>query len=72
VTPMETELSHLVSLMAPPFRENWKAYAWAKALELSADPEFAGLPAALKKAMQSDLNASGRNQPSTTNPRRSE
>jgi hypothetical protein len=62
---METELAHMLRLLEPPFRENWKGYVWAKALALSADPDFAGLPAALKQAMQSDSNAPGQVQQSS-------
>lgn len=65
MTPLETELAHLVSLMAPPFRENWKAYCWAKANALESRAEFAGLASALAKQMQSDSPASGPNQSST-------
>lgn len=68
MTPLEMELRHLISLMAPPYRDNWKAYCWAKAQILAEHnaKDYAGLPAALVKAMQSDSPAPGRN-PSSTN-----
>jgi len=71
MTPLETELQHLLSLMAPPYRDNWKAYCWAKANALAeTDPEFyAGLPQRLKEAMQTDSKPSTPTQPSTDNPR---
>jgi hypothetical protein len=74
VTPLETELQHLLNLMAEPYRENWETYClWkAKGLAKHYPEDYAELPSRLKKAMQSDSNASGRNQPSTTNPRRNE
>lgn len=61
MTPIETELAHLVSLMQPPFRENWKAYCWAKANALaeSCPADYAELPAALLKRMQSASPAPG-------------
>lgn len=47
------ELNHLVNLCAPPYRESWSAYAWAKAKGLAEhDPEtYADLPRLLKEAM---------------------
>lgn len=67
MTPLETELAHLVSLMAPPYREQWKAYCWAKANALaeSCPADYAGLPAALLKRIRSDLPAPGPHQSST-------
>lgn len=39
MTPLEEELTHLINLMSDPYREHWKAYAWAKANALAAhDP----------------------------------
>lgn len=54
MTPCDEELQHLINLMAPPYREAWKAYAWAKATALAAsDPEnYAGLPQRLAQAMK--------------------
>lgn len=74
MTSIETELAHLVSLMAPPYRENWKAYCWAKAQILAEHnpKDYPELPSRLKRAMQSDSNGSGPNPPSITQPRRSE
>lgn len=53
MTPLQAELEHLMNLMAPPYRANWKAYCWAKANALvGSDPEnYKGLPAALTEAM---------------------
>jgi hypothetical protein len=67
MTSLQTELAHLVNLMAPPYRENWKAYAWAKAqiLEQHNPKDYAGLPAALARAMQPASNANGPNQSCT-------
>lgn len=64
---LQIELAHLVNLMAPPFRENFKAFCWDKALRLAETDaeEFAELPALLKAAMQSDSNGSTRIRPST-------
>jgi len=45
------ELEHLVKLMAPPFRDNLKAFCWDKALRLAKRPEFAELPELLKERM---------------------
>jgi len=54
MTELQTELEHLVNLMAPPFRDNFKAFCWDKALRLAATDAsvFAELPALLKAAMQ--------------------
>lgn len=57
---LQTELSHLVNLMAEPWREQWKSYCWAKAVYLSeSNPnEYATLPQLLKEAMQPKSSAS--------------
>jgi hypothetical protein len=47
-------LAHLLWLMAPPFMENWKAYAWSRAKELAAsDAELSELPSLLAAAVTS-------------------
>lgn len=53
MTNLEIELAHLVGLMAPPMREYWKTYCWAKAVYLSeSNPkEYADLPRLLTEAM---------------------
>jgi hypothetical protein len=43
----DEHLTHLVSLMAPPFREAWRQYCWRRAKELAKDPELADPPAQL-------------------------
>ncbi len=54
MTPCDEELQHLVNLMAEPYREPWRAYAWAKANALAAsDPEnYRDLPKRLATAMK--------------------
>lgn len=54
MTPLERELQHLINLMAPPFRNGWAQYCWAKALGLAkSDPEnYAELPERLKASMR--------------------
>jgi hypothetical protein len=44
-------LEHLLKMLAPPFKTNFKAWAWGRALELAENPEHAELPALLKAAM---------------------
>lgn len=53
MTALQTELSHLVNLMAEPWREQWKSYCWAKAVYLaeSNPQDYASLPQMLKEAM---------------------
>lgn len=60
MTNLETELAHLTNLMAPPFKDQWRAYCWAKAVYLSEHnpTEYAELPARLKAAMTSGSPAS--------------
>lgn len=60
MTNLETELQHLVHLMADPYREHWKAYCWAKAVYLSEHnpQEYGQLPARLKAAMKPGSPAS--------------
>lgn len=60
MTNLETELQHLVHLMAGPYREHWKAYCWAKAVYLSEHnpTDYGELPARLKAAMTSGLPVS--------------
>lgn len=57
MTNLETELAHLVNLMKPPYREQWKAFCWAKAVYLSEHnpQEYGELPALLKAAMKPGL-----------------
>jgi len=41
---LETELQHMLKMLAPPFFNGWKDEIWAKAERLDAtDPDFAGL-----------------------------
>lgn len=49
-TPYQTQLDHLTRLAMDP---GWKAYAWARALELEADQTglWAGLSSALKQSV---------------------
>lgn len=60
MTALQTELDHLVNLMAPPYREHWKGYCWAKAVYLaeSNPTEYGDLPRQLKEAMSLSLSAS--------------
>jgi hypothetical protein len=53
MTNLQVELSHLINLMAAPYRESWKTYCWAKAVYLSeSNPhEYSELPRLLKEAM---------------------
>ena len=57
---LQTELDHLIWLMAPPYLDAWRPYCWAKANAMAdADPEvFAQLPRMLKEAMQTVSNRS--------------
>ena len=50
---IEQHLAHLIALLAPPYREAWRAYVWQRAKELSKQPELADLPRLLKEAMSS-------------------
>lgn len=64
---LQTELQHLINLMAEPDREAWKAYAWAKANALAAsNPDvYQALPEMLRAAMSGSSNQPGRERPST-------
>lgn len=46
-------LAHLLKMLAPPFTENYKAWAWDRAKEIAKDPEHAELPKMLAAAMTS-------------------
>ena len=50
---LQYELTHLVNLCAPPYRESWRNYVWAKAQILArSNPEtYSELPALLTKAL---------------------
>jgi hypothetical protein len=80
MTPLQAELEHLcrIATRQPTDTDHshkeWKTLVWRKANALaeSSPADFADLPAALLKRMQSDSNGSGPNPPSITNPRRSE
>jgi hypothetical protein len=49
---IDEHLAHLVTLMAEPYHEAWRIYAWARAKELAAkEPELADLPRLLTEAM---------------------
>jgi len=63
---LHSELRHLINLMAEPYREGWKSYAWAKANALAAsDPVYRELPRLLREAMQTDSKPSIPDRPST-------
>lgn len=53
MTNLETELAHLIGLMEPPYRDNWKSFCWAKAVYLSEynPKDYEKLPQLLKEAM---------------------
>jgi hypothetical protein len=59
MTALQTELDHLVNLMAPPWREAWKSYCWAKAVYLaeSNKEEYGDLPRQLKEAMLASFSS---------------
>lgn len=49
---LQDHLTHLIALMAEPYHDAWKTYAWDRAKELAAkDPELADLPRLLTEAM---------------------
>lgn len=52
---LQTELAHLVALMAPPYRDAWRQYCWAKANVLAeGNPtEYGELPKLLAREMRS-------------------
>lgn len=54
---IDQHLAHLLWLMSPPFADAWKAYAWARAKEIAADPEHAALPEMLAAAMRAKATA---------------
>ena len=70
MTNLEIELAHLVGLMAPPYREHWKAYTWAKAVYLSeSNPkDYEKLPQLLKEAMLKSALGEKAPDPSSTPP----
>lgn len=49
---LDQHLAHLLWLLSPPFSDAWKAYAWARAKELAADPKLASLPQMLTDAVR--------------------
>ncbi len=61
----QAQLQHLVRMAKLP---GWKAYAWRRAQELSADQSglFAGMDAALQAAMTGPAEASGCAAPGST------
>ena len=48
---LDQHLAHLIALLAPPYREAWRAYVWQRALELSEQPGLGNLPQMLTEAM---------------------
>ena len=50
---IEQHLAHLIALLAPPYREAWRAYAWDRAQKLASEqPELAELPRLLTDVMR--------------------
>lgn len=47
--PFETEITHMLRMLVPPFFNGWKDEIWRKAEHLDAtDPEYAGLLSRIK------------------------
>jgi len=80
MSPLETELEHLIRLATRQSwdtdhsHKEWKTLVWRKANALaeSCPADYAELPAALLKRMQSDSPAPGPHPESINQPRRSE
>lgn len=51
-TPMESEVQHMLKLLAPPYFNGWKDEIERKAKSLEADPEYAGLWDRIKAEVQ--------------------
>lgn len=51
-------LSHLLTLMEPPFTQAWRAYCWQRAQDIAMDPEMSELPSLLTAEMQKRSKAS--------------
>lgn len=54
MTPLETELEHLLNMLAPPWTAYWREFCWCKATYLAREraEDYAGLPEMLAKAMK--------------------
>ena len=54
MTPLETELEHLLTMLAPPWTAYWREFCWCKATYLPPEraEDYAGLPELLAKAMK--------------------
>ena len=65
---LDQHLTHLLSLMEPPFTEAFKAHWWARANELAKYPELAELPSMLEAAMRERSKKSTPEPPCTEPP----
>ena len=66
MTPLESELQHLLRMLAPPYFNAWKDEIERKAKSLEADPEYLGLWDRLK----SEVQARGWHRSASTSPER--
>jgi hypothetical protein len=50
---LETEITHMLRMLAPPFFNGWKDEIWRKAEHFEAtDPDFAGLVVRIKEEVK--------------------
>lgn len=61
-------LAQLLRMLAQPFTENYKAWAWDRAKEIAKDPEHAELPQMLTAAMSKSAPGEKAPDPSSTPP----
>lgn len=67
MTPIETELQHMLLMLAPPFFNGWKDEIERKAKHLEAtDPDFSGLWGRIKAEVKARGWASSAQQQSST------
>lgn len=52
MTPLETEVQHMLHLLAPPYFHGWKDEIERKAKSLETDPDYAGLWDRIKAEVQ--------------------
>ena len=55
---LDDHLAHFIALLAPPYRDAWRAYVWDRAQQLATEPGLGNLPQMLTEAIRPKASSS--------------